>query len=113
MLGARELRAFCRPPAGVPVSFAGVSRYTDDNSLICGLLDQAMQIKLGDHGLGGVSASLPELRLPFDAYDPMPASGDVVTITTPETGATTDYQVDAPTAEDDGAFLCYQLLRTS
>jgi hypothetical protein len=102
VFGQRDLRAFFRP-MGVPVAFGGVSTYPDDGSPVMGLLDTPLQIKLQDVGIGGAQVELPELRLPFNAFSPMPASRDTVTVDG------TDYTVSAPTAEDDGAILCYQL----
>jgi len=88
---------------GVPVTFQGVSRYADDGTPICGLLDTPMAVALQDGGVGGVDMESLELRLPFNAFRPMPAARDAITVDG------TDYTVYPPTAEDDGAFLCYQL----
>lgn len=106
MLGARDLRAFCRPPMGVPVAFAGVSTYPDGQQ-VCGLFDRPIQIREAYQDGGGIQSAGSELRLPFDAFSPMPQSGDQVLVT--DNGLTTTYEVDAPTAEDDGAFLVYEL----
>ena len=98
-----DLRAFCRA-MGVPVVFGTVSSYPDGQPVL-GLLDTPMQIKLGESGIGGVEATIPELRLPFNAFTPMPGSGDTLLV------AGTAYTVNEPTAEDDGAFLLYELLQ--
>jgi hypothetical protein len=102
MVGERDLRAFCRPPMGVPVTFADVSTYNDGEP-VRGLFDRSMQFKLQGEGIGGAQVALPELRLPFNAFDPMPDAGDSITVDG------TGYTVYPPTAEDDGAFLCYEL----
>ena len=104
--GASDLRAFCRP-MGVPVSFGGVSTYPDDGSPIQGLFDRPIGSKLAEDGIGGVESAVPELRLPYNAFSPMPQSGDTVTVDG------TTYTVDQPTAEDDGAILCYALFVTA
>jgi hypothetical protein len=96
---------------GVLVSFAGVSKYSDDGSAIRGLFDRPQSLDLGERGAAGMQAAAPELRLPFDAFSPMPNAGDIVTVT--DLGVSTDYTVDPPTAEDDGAFQCYRLLRVT
>ncbi len=108
--GAGDLRALCRA-MGVLVSFEAVSSYPDGEP-VKGILDTPQQIKLAEGGIGGVEAVVPELRLPFNAFAPMPASGDTVTVTDPQTRIATAYTVNQPTAEDDGAFLCYELLET-
>lgn len=111
IFGGRDLRALCRQ-MGTPVSFAGVSTYRDGEP-VRGLVDSPVQIKLLDQGIGGVETDLPELRLPYNAFSPMPRRGDQVTVTDCETGTQTTYEVNAPTAEDDGAFLAYSLNEVS
>jgi hypothetical protein len=111
VIGERNLRAFCRPPMGVPVSFAGVSKYSDDDSLICGLFDRPQSIDLGERNAAGMQAAKPTIRIPFNAFDPMPNSGDLITVT--ELRTPTDYTVDPSTAEDDGAFRVYDLFRVT
>lgn len=103
----RDLRAICRP-MGVPVSFNGLSAYPDGEP-VKGLLDSPVQLKLADGGIGGVTTQIPELRLPCNAFNPMPDRNDMIQITDPETGTSTAYTVNSPTAEDDGALLCYEL----
>lgn len=107
VFGVRDLRAMCRPPMGVPVTFNGVSAYPDDGTPICGLYDRSIQLKLMDMGIGGMESALPELRLPFNAFSPMPTAGASVLV------AGIPYTVNQPTAEDDGAFLCYSLKANS
>jgi len=102
--GAPDLRAFCG--TGVPITFNGVSTYPD-GACVKGLLDRPIEMKLPGEGIGGVEVAIPELRLPFNAFDPMPQTGDTVTVDG------TEYTVYQPTSEDDGAFLCYQLKATS
>ena len=110
VFGARDLRAICRT-MGVPVAFGAVSTYRDGEP-VRGLFDRPVQLKLMEGGVGGAEAPLPELRLPFNAFSPMPESGDTLALTDPNTGAVTVYTVDQPTAEDDGALLCYGLFVT-
>jgi hypothetical protein len=101
IFGVRDLRAFCRP-MGVPVSFGGVTTYPDGEE-IRGLFDRPQQIKLMDEGIGGMEIALPELRLPYNAFNPMPQANAVITVDG------TVYTVSPATAEDDGGFFCYQL----
>ncbi len=108
MMGFRDLRAFCRPPMGVPVSFAGVSAYADDGSPTAGLFDRPVAFRLADSGVGGIENAAPELRLPRNAFNPMPQSGDTVTVNDPDTGPAT-YTVSPPQQEEDGAIFVYEL----
>ncbi len=103
MLGARDLRAFCRPPMGVAVAFAGVSSYPDDGTLVCGLFDRPMD----SSPEYGTTVANPELRLPHNAFSPMPRDGSTITVT--DDGIATQYLTGTPTAEEDGAFFAYQL----
>lgn len=100
---ARSLRALFS--TGVPVSFRGVGTY-GDGVPVRGLFDRAIQMKLEEGGIGGVETASPELRLPFNAFTPMPQDGDEVLVDG------TTYSVTQPTAEDDGAILVYDLLDT-
>lgn len=101
VFGGRDLRAFCS--TGRPVTFQGVSAYPD-GVLIRGIVDRPVQMKLMEGGIGGVETATPELRLPCNAFNPMPQDGDSILVDG------TEYTVTQPTAEDDGAFLCYELL---
>lgn len=106
VFNARDLRAICRQ-MGVAVGFAGVSTYADDGTPVMGIFDRPVQMKLMEAGIGGVESALPELRLPFNAFTTMPQSGDEIAV------GGVSFTVDQPTAEDDGAFLCYPLFRTT
>ncbi len=97
----------CRPPMGVPVTFAGVSTYADDGTAICGIFDRPVTNRLRDDNMGGTSVASPEVQLPYNAFSPMPRSGDTVTVDG------TDYQVNAPEARFDGAFQGYELMRVA
>jgi len=88
---------------GVPVSFRGVSSY-GDGVPVRGLFDRPIAMKLEEGGIGGVESAIPELRLPFNAFQTMPQDGDQVLVD----GCT--YSVTQPTTEDDGAILVYELL---
>jgi hypothetical protein len=100
VFGARHLRALCS--TGVAVSFQGTSSYADGVP-VKGLFDRPVQMKFQEGGTGGVETACPELRLPFNAFNPMPQSGDELLV------GGTGYKVNQPTAEDDGAFLVYEL----
>ena len=89
---------------GVPVVFAGVSTYPDGDT-VCGLFDKPSNIGFGDRGTAGIESQRPELRLPFNAFDPMPRAKDIVTVDG------TDYRCNQPTDEDDGGFVVYPLMR--
>ncbi|HSU19910.1 MAG TPA: hypothetical protein VLI45_09235 [Acidobacteriaceae bacterium] len=102
VFGARDLRALCS--TGPRVSFRAVSTYPDGMP-IHGLFDRPIQMKLMDSGIGGIESAKPELRLPFNTFNPMPEDGDTVVV------EGTGYTVSTPTAEDDGAFLVYELYR--
>lgn len=104
-MGERDLRAFCRPPMGVPVAFAGVSTYPDGTP-VYGNFDKSSVIGFGDGGTAGIESGRPELRLPFNAFSPMPQSGDTITV------EDTDWVCDQPYDEDDGAFQVYALMRS-
>lgn len=108
----RDLRAFCRPPVGSPVSFAGVSAY-DDGTPVCGLFDRAVAFKLLGEGIGGAESAQPQIALPFNAFDPMPQDGDQVAVTSNLTGAVFNYRVNQPSQTDDGAFWIYDLQATT
>lgn len=105
VFGASDLRAFCRQ--GSTVSFNGVSTYADDGSPIKGNFDRPTMIKLMESNFTGASVSLPTICLPFNAFSPMPRANDLILVDGEP------YAVETPTAEDDGAFLCYELQRAS
>ena len=88
---------------GVPVSFAGVSRYSDDGQPILGLFDRPIAMQGAELGYSGVDMPRPEVRLPYNAFNPMPASGDALEVDG------TEYTVASVSTEDDGAFTCYGL----
>jgi len=106
VIGSRNLRAFCRLPMGVLVTFAGMSTYPDGDD-VCGLLDMPGSVSLAEHGSAGIVGESPELRLPFDAFATMPTDGDTITVT--DEGVATDYITSAPESEDDGGFFVYKL----
>jgi hypothetical protein len=80
---------------GVPVTFQGVT--------VKGNFDRPEQIKLADQGFGGVETGFPAVRLPYNAFRPMPCTGDAVNVDG------TDYTVAEITAESDGAIVCLDL----
>lgn len=105
MFGDVDLRVFFRD-FGVPVTFGGVSLYADGEP-IKGNFDRAVQIKLADEGFGGVETAMPELRLPYNAFSPMPTETDVITVNG------TQFTVSEVTAEGDGAVVCLYLKKVS
>ena len=101
--GCQDLRAFFR--TGPCVTFNGVGTYRDAQP-VQGLLDRPIGAKLGEQGFGGVDMAMPELRLPFDAFNPMPRVKEVIA----DGGC--EYKVVSITAEDDGAVVCLELKST-
>jgi hypothetical protein len=106
LFGAGDVRALFRQ-FGVAVTFAGVSTYPDTGELVLGIFDRPIDFKEAEGGFAGIENPVPELRLPFCAFATMPQSGDTITV------AGTTYMVSQPSAEDDGAILCYSLHLTS
>jgi len=68
-----------------------------------GIFDQPEVIRLADHGFGGVEAANPAIKLPFNAFAPMPANTEVLVVD----GET--YTVIDHTADGDGAIVTYAL----
>lgn len=99
--GARDLRAFCS--MGDPVVFNGQSLYADTGAPIKGLFDRPMQTKLADQGFGGTDVFMPELRLPFNTFNPMPTNRDHILV------GGVNYTIADTDAEDDGAIVVYYL----
>lgn len=95
MFGDADLPAFFAD-MGVPVLFGSQPAQK-------GLFDQPAQIKLADEGFGGVETGMPEVRLPYNAFSPMPTEKDVITVNG------TQYTVSEVTAEGDGAVACLYL----
>jgi hypothetical protein len=68
-----------------------------------GLFDQPQVIRLADHGFGGVEADNPTVKLPFNAFDPMPSNLDTLIVD----GRT--YSVIDHTTDGDAAIITYAL----
>jgi hypothetical protein len=68
-----------------------------------GIFDQPEVIRLADHGFGGVEATNPSIKLPFNAFDPMPSNLDSLIVD----GRT--YTVLDHTADGDGAIITFML----
>lgn len=83
---------------GVAVTFGG--------STVQGLFDKPTQIKLSDQGFGGVETGFPAVRLPYNAFSPMPINGQSITVDG------TVYTVAEVTAESDGKIVCLELKGT-
>lgn len=81
------------------VTFSGVT--------VPGILDQPESVHLGDRGFGGINATLPVVRLPYNAFSPMPKNTDRLVV------AGQAYTVTERTAESDGAILAYSLKKAS
>jgi hypothetical protein len=71
-----------------------------------GNFDRPLEIKLGSHGFGGVETELPAVRLPYNAFSPMPTNDDTITVDG------TVYTVAEVTAEGDGSVVCIELKGT-
>ncbi|HEY1502581.1 MAG TPA: hypothetical protein VGF88_23605 [Acidobacteriaceae bacterium] len=84
---------------GVTVEFGGTSALAN--------LDQPQKMFLGDHGYAGVDVAVPAIRLPFNAFSPMPEEEDTLTVD----GA--DYVVGCVEAEGDGGFVRIDLKAAS
>jgi hypothetical protein len=98
MFGDADLPVFFAD-FGVPVIFNGRQAM--------GNLDNPMAVKLADQGYGGVVTELPSIRLPHNAFRPMPRPNDRILVDGQ------DYSVTEPAAQEDGAVVMYELKRTS
>ncbi len=92
--GDSDLPAFFAD-MGVEVTFHGATAM--------GLLENPIQIKLADRGFGGFETQMPQVRLPHNAFTPMPAETDQISVD----GVA--YSVSEPSAEGDGKIICYSL----
>ena len=100
MFGDSDLSVFFDPGTfGVPVVFGGSTAY--------GILDQAQVIHLADAGFGGFNTLVPTLQLPYNAFNPMPNTRDLLTVNEQ------NYTVTERTSASDGAILTYSLKITS
>lgn len=68
-----------------------------------GVFDQPEVVRLADHGFGGVEATNPTLKLPFNAFDPMPQTRDALLVDG------RGYTVNTRTTDGDGAIVVYTL----
>jgi hypothetical protein len=94
--------------ADLPTFFAdfGVAVFFE-GSTATGILDRPVQTKLADQGFGGVGVAFPAVRLPYNAFSPMPDEGDQVNVDGK------DYTVAEITSESDGAVVCLDLKAAS
>lgn len=92
--GDSDLPAFFAD-MGVEVTFNGTTAM--------GLLDNPTEIKLAAQGFGGFETQMPAIRLPYNAFTPMPVERDEIDID----GLA--YIVSEPAAEGDGKIICYSL----
>lgn len=93
MFGDADLRVFFRD-FGLPVVFNGVSAYPDGET-IKGNLDQPGKDAIFGEATG-VSDQEFSIELPYNAFSPFPASGNVLTVD----GA--QYKVRSATPKSDG-----------
>jgi len=94
--------------ADLPVFFADFGDpVTFGSNTVLGNFNRPVQIKLADQGFGGVETAFPSVELAYNAFSPMPDSGDTLNV------AGTDYTVSEPTAISDGAIVCYDLKAVS
>jgi len=98
LLGAADIAVFFADFA-VPVVFGGVTAQ--------GILDAPIQTGLADQTFGGLEIAKPEVRLPFNAFSPMPVQRQAITVNG------VSYTVSDPTAESDGLVVCYRLKAAS
>lgn len=94
MFGDNDLGVFFGD-FGVPVQFGGAT--------VAGILDQPEKITLADRGFGGFDTTVPTLKLPYNAFSPMPTELDSITINGQ------NYSITEQTAESDGAVIVYSL----
>ena len=80
---------------GIPVTFNGVTAN--------GILDQPVKTGLADSGFGGISSPRPMLRVPYNAFSPMPAQGDAITVDGLQ------YVIADEDSDTDGSFVWYPL----
>lgn len=96
MFGDADLRVFFRD-FGVPVAFGVISAYSDGET-IKGNLDQP-----GKDAMFGEATSVSDqdfcLEMPYNAFSPFPASGNILTID----GA--QYKVRATDPKSDGGIV--------
>lgn len=94
MFGDNDLGVFFGD-FGVTVQFGGSSAQ--------GILDQPEMIKLADRGFGGFNTVVPTIRLPYNAFSPMPEETDTLVVNGQ------NYTVTEQTAESDGGVIVYSL----
>jgi hypothetical protein len=86
--------------ADLPTFFAdfGVAVVFQGNTAL-GNFDRPADVK----AWGDAVVSIPAVRMPYNAFRPMPRSGDAVNVDGK------DYTISEPTAEADGAVVCFEL----
>ena len=105
MFGDEDLPTFFGD-MGVPVMFKGVSTYPNGKPIL-GNFDRPLATKLADMGFGGITSEAPCVRLPYNAFRPMPRSKDVLFVDGCK------YEVSEPSAESDGGVIVYDLKAVS
>lgn len=97
-IGDSDLEVFVQD-FGVPVVFGGVTK--------TGIFNKPTKSALADEGFGGIAMSRPSVRLPFNAFTPMPEPRNAITVNG------SNYTIADEEAETDGAFVCYPLKAAS
>lgn len=69
--------------------------------------DEPMEIVVADAGFGGIESAQPCIRVPFNAWNPMPEEDDAITVNG------TNYTVAKRTALGDGAVMQLSLKAAS
>jgi hypothetical protein len=98
MFGDSDLGVFTAD-FGIAVQFNG--------SMVKGILDKPQKTALQDEGFGGISTNRTTIRLPYNAFSPMPEPGEVIYVDG------TEYAIADEEADTDGAFVWYPLKVTS
>jgi hypothetical protein len=94
MYGDADLAVFTAD-FGIAVTFQG--------STAKGILNQPQKTALADQGFGGISTTRPTIRLPYNAFTPMPEPGETINVDG------VDYAIADEDAESDGAFVWFPL----
>lgn len=84
---------------GVAVQFNG--------SNAIGIFDKPIKTGLADQGFGGITSDRPTIKLPYNAFNPMPQPRDPITVDY------VAYSIADEDAASDGAFITYPLKAAS
>lgn len=84
---------------GVSVVFNGVT--------VKGIFENPVKSSLEDQGFGGINLNRPAVRLPYNAFSPMPQTTSAITVNG------VNYTIADEASDDDGAFVTYPLKAVS